>query len=65
MQVREAAEAFNVPLISVYDAFNGTDHNEDPREKGYIGSDGEHASDRGQQVIADLLSEAGYKPIEP
>jgi len=62
--VRKAAEAFNVPLISVYDAFNGTDHNEDPREKGYIGSDGEHTTDKGQQVIADLLSEAGYEPIE-
>jgi len=62
--VRKAAEAFNVPLISVYDAFNGIDHNEDPREKRYIGSDGEHTTDKGQQVIADLLSEAGYEPIE-
>ncbi len=63
--VREAAEAFNIPLVSVYDAFNGTDHNEDPGKKGYIGSDGMHASDKGQQVIADLLSKVGYKPIGP
>ena len=63
--VRQAAEAFNIPLVSVYDIFNGPNHNEDPREKGYIGSDGVHASDKGQQVIADLLSKAGYKPIEP
>jgi hypothetical protein len=63
--VRQAAEAYNIPLISVYDAFNGSNHDEDPKEKGYIGSDGVHASDQGRQVIADLLSEAGYEPIEP
>jgi lysophospholipase L1-like esterase len=63
--VRQAAEAYNIPLISVYDAFNGSNHDEDPREKGYIGSDGVHASEQGRQVIADLLSEAGYEPIEP
>lgn len=62
--IRQAAMAFNIPLISVYDAFNGPDHNEDPREKGYIGPDGIHASEMGKQVIADLLSEAGYAPIE-
>jgi lysophospholipase L1-like esterase len=63
--VRQAAEEYHIPLISVYDAFNGSNHDEDPREKGYIGSDGVHASEQGQQVIAGLLSEAGYKPIEP
>lgn len=63
--VRQAAEAYNIPLVSVYSAFNGSNHEEDPREKGYIGSDGIHASEQGQQAIADLLSEAGYEPIEP
>jgi hypothetical protein len=62
--VRQAADACNIPLVSVYDAFNGTNHDEDPREKGYIGSDGIHASIQGRQVIADLLSEVGYEPIE-
>lgn len=63
--VRQAAEEFQIPLVSIYDAFNGPDHDEDPVEKGYIGSDGEHASELGKQVIADLLSEAGYEPVEP
>jgi hypothetical protein len=63
-RIREAAEAYNVPLVSVYDAFNGKKHNEDPVEKGYIGPDGMHASGKGQQVIADLLSNAGFEPIE-
>ena len=62
--VRQAAEAYNIPLVSVYDAFNGPNHDEDPREKGYIGPDDIHASPEGQQVIADILSEAGYEPIE-
>jgi lysophospholipase L1-like esterase len=63
--VRQGAEAHDIPLVSVYDAFNGSNHGEDPREKGYIGSDGTHASEKGQQVVANLLSEAGYEPVEP
>lgn len=60
---RNAADAFNIPFVSVYDEFNGPDHSEDPREKGYIGDDGIHASEKGQQVIADLLSAVGYDPV--
>lgn len=63
--VRQAADAFNIPFVSVYDVFNGLNHDEDPREKGYIGTDGRHTSEQGRHVIADLLSEAGYKPVEP
>lgn len=62
--VRQAADTFNVPLISVYNAFNGSNHDENPRDKGYIRDDGIHASDKGRQVIANLLSDAGYEPIE-
>jgi len=62
--VRQAAEAYGVPLISIFDAFNGPHHDEDPREKGYIRSDGIHPSEQGQQAIADLLSQAGYRPVE-
>ncbi|MFO8037635.1 MAG: SGNH/GDSL hydrolase family protein [Anaerolineales bacterium] len=63
--VRQAADTFNIPIVSVYDAFNGPNHDQDPRAKGYIGNDGVHTSEKGQQVIADLLSQAGYEPIEP
>ena len=63
--VRQAADAFNIPFVSVYDVFNGLNHDEDPREKGYIRNDGRHTSKQGQHVIADLLSEAGYEPVEP
>jgi lysophospholipase L1-like esterase len=61
--VRQAAEEFNIPLVSIFNAFNGINHNEDPREKGYIGEDGRHASELGRQVIADLISAAGYEPV--
>jgi hypothetical protein len=63
--VKEAADAYHVPLVSTYDAFNGPQHDEDPREKGYILSDGQHATPEGQQVIADALSAAGYDSIAP
>jgi len=49
----------------VYDAFNGPNHDEDPREKGYIGPDGRHASKAGQKVIAALMQKLGYKPVTP
>ena len=61
--VHQAAAAYNVPVARVYDAFNGPNHDEDPREKGYIGPDGEHTSEAGQKVIADLMRELGYKPV--
>jgi hypothetical protein len=63
--VELAAEASNVPFLSRYDAFNGPNHDEDPREKGYIRSDGEHPTDLACQYTADLLSEMGYEPVTP
>jgi predicted dienelactone hydrolase len=62
---RLAAEAYNIPFLSRYDAFNGTNHNEDPREKGYIRSDGEHPTELASQFTADLLSRMGYDPVSP
>jgi hypothetical protein len=59
---RLAAEAYNVPFLSRLDAFNGVNHDEDPRAKGYIRSDGEHPSDLGCQYTAELLSQMGYEP---
>ena len=47
------------------DEFNGLNHDDDPRERGLIGSDGKHTSEQGQQLIADLLSGSGYDPVEP
>ena len=63
--IHQAAAAYNVPVARVYDAFNGPNHDEDPREKGYIGDDGRHTREAGQKVIADLMRELGYDPVNP
>lgn len=60
---RLAAEAYGIPFLSRLDAFNDPNHVEDPREKGYIVSDGEHPSDLAAQFTAELLSEMGYEPV--
>lgn len=62
--IQQAATACNIPLVSLYDEFNEVTHDEDPREKGYISSDGIHTSDTSQQAISDLLRDAGYKPVK-
>jgi lysophospholipase L1-like esterase len=63
--VSRAAVAQGVPLACVYDAFNGPNHDEDPRMKGYIKEDGRHATAAGREVIADLLRELGYEYTVP
>jgi lysophospholipase L1-like esterase len=63
--IHQAAAEHKIPVASVYDAFNGPDHNEDPRDKGYIGDDGLHTNEEGQKVIADLFRKLGYKRIIP
>jgi hypothetical protein len=62
--IREAAADNGATMVSVYDLFNGTSHDEDPRKKGWIGPDGEHTTSEGAQVIADALHATGYEPAE-
>ncbi len=61
----QAAEAYGIPFLSRYAAYNGVDHRENPIQKGYIQEDGEHPSEQGAQFIAGLLSEIGYAPTIP
>lgn len=61
--VRQAAEAYRIPFLSRYDAFNGMKHDEDLGQKGYIGGDGIHPNDLAQQRTAELLSKLGYEPV--
>jgi len=62
---RTAAQKYNVPAAPVFEAFNGENHTEDPREKGYIGHDGLHTTAEGSQVIADVLHSMGYAITNP
>ena len=64
--IRAAADDYGVALASVYDVFNGPDHDEDPREKGYVDEwDGLHASRAGAAATAEILHGLGYGAITP
>ena len=60
---RLAAEAYGIPFLSRLDAFDGPNHDEDPRQKGYIVSDGEHPTELAAEYTAELLSKMGYEPV--
>jgi len=62
---RKAADAFHIPFLSRYDIFNGANHASDPKQQGYIGSDGIHPNGLAQQYTAELLSKLGYEPVTP
>jgi len=62
--LRKAADAYNIPLVSLHDAFNGPAHDEEVDAK-YIGRTRYLPSPEGKQLIADLLSETGYEPVAP
>jgi hypothetical protein len=63
--LREAADEYGVAMASFYDAFNGVDHDEDAREKGYVASDGRHASPEGVLAQVEVLHDLGYDPVIP
>lgn len=63
--MRDAAEANGAVMVSPYDLFNGPDHDEDPREKGYIGPDGQHTTPEGAAAIADAIAAEGFEPTPP
>ncbi len=58
--------ANNIPCAKVYQAFNGTNGDEDAGDKGYISpydSSGVHPGELGHKVIADLFRNLGYAPL--
>jgi hypothetical protein len=63
--IREAAAEFGVPTASMFDAFNGPNHDEDPREKGFIGPDKQHTTDEGKAAMVEVLHALGYDPVNP
>ena len=62
---REAAEANGAVFVSFYDLFNGPDHDEDARAKGWIGDDGFHANEAGGAAAAEALAAIGFELSEP
>ena len=62
--VHSVGDKYGIPVVSLYEAFNGRDGNENPGEKGYL-RDGIHTNPAGDAVIADLLRDLGYDPVHP
>ena len=60
--IRDAALNGGATVVSTYDLYNGPQHEQDPREKGWIGPDGTHLSNEGEQAIADALAASGLSP---
>ncbi|MCX5973545.1 MAG: copper amine oxidase N-terminal domain-containing protein [Coprothermobacterota bacterium] len=61
----EVATEHGFLSADIFSAFNGANHQEDPRDKGWIGGDGEHTSLEGQILIADVFRRLGYEFIVP
>lgn len=62
--VEIAAAKFDVSTVSMYDVFNGADHSEDPREKGYIGADGQHTTQEGRVAMIQALQAGQYIQVQ-
>jgi hypothetical protein len=60
---RDVAAGFGVPMASLYDAFNGPNHDRDPAARGLIGSDGIHTSEKGKVLVRATLDALGYEPV--
>ena len=63
--IREATGEYGVATASIYDLFNGPDHDEDPREKGYIAGGSYYPSRDGALAKAEVLHDLGYGAIIP
>jgi hypothetical protein len=63
--IREAAEANGAGFVSLFDVFNGPNHDEDPNEKGWMMDDLMHAGDEGRDIIAEALAAYGFEVSEP
>lgn len=69
--IHQVAAERGIPVASVYEAFNGPEHEEDPQDKGYVHTVGigswivGEINETGQALIADLFQELGYEPMVP
>jgi len=62
--IAQSAQANEVPMARVYEAFNGPNGEDDAGAKGYIANDQLHPDDDGYTVMAELLRDLGYGPLE-
>ena len=62
---REAAEANGAGFVSLFDVFNGPNHDEDPVQKGWMLDDLMHAGEEGLDIVAKTLAAYGFEASEP
>jgi hypothetical protein len=60
--IRQTAKEHGIPVAPLHDVFNGPNHDQDPREAGYMVHTWK-LSEAGRQAIADQLRELGYEPV--
>lgn len=63
-EIRKVSENYNIPFADVWTTFNGENHLDDPRQKGYILEDGQHCTDLGAKAQAETILALGYEPIK-
>ena len=61
--IRQTAEEHGVPVAPSYDVINGPNHDQDPRDAGYVMPHTFGVTEAGAQAIADQLRDLGYKPV--
>lgn len=61
----KVAEEEGIPVVDVFTLFHGPDHDQDPYDMGYFGSDPLHVNDEGAKAIADLYRKTGYEYWKP
>lgn len=58
--IQEGAAAHKIPGAEVCAAFNGSSHDEEPGDKGYIQPNGAHPNEAEARVIAKAFRHLGY-----
>jgi lysophospholipase L1-like esterase len=56
----EVATSYGIPVARIFDAFMGEGGVEDPRDLGYVGSDGLHPIQDGIDLMAEIFRNLGY-----
>ena len=62
--IATTATGRSIPYTRVYQAFNGSNGDEDPNDKSYITFDRYHLRDAAHQVMAELLLGLQYAPLK-
>lgn len=57
----QVATENHIPVARTHEAFNGPNGDEDPVEKGYVEKDAIHPTEKGKQLMAEIMRAVGYE----